>query len=185
MMFSILSSLRSVALLALSIGLLMLHPYNSMASASPTLDSRMIAPWSGKGNLMVHQGGEINGCINAQGQWIAIGGCATFSAAPQGTSATQLTTSAGQCGFDLSWNLVCEVGNPNGPENWHVSLLSFLDIFNGLVYVQVFGNSIWQGKLKKTYSQTWFERERNYFDETVLDRLKRLPLMSAYLFLIE
>ena len=49
-----------------------------------------------------------------------------FSAAPQGADATQLTSSAGQCGFDATFKLVCEVGNPNGPENWHVSVLRLL-----------------------------------------------------------
>ena len=126
MIFSILRSLRYFALLASNTSLLTLHPYIDVAFAAPTLETRSVGPWSGKGNLVVHQGATTIGCITANGEWTVGGQCGVFSAAPQGSSATQLTTSAGQCGFDSTWKFICEVGNPNGPENWHVSLLSFL-----------------------------------------------------------
>ena len=124
-MFSILSPLRSFALLLLSTGLFVLRQYDNVAFAAPTLNARTVGSFSGQGNLVVHQGGEPNGCITDNGKWTTGGQCAVFSAAPQGAYATQLTTPAGKCGFDSAWNLVCEVENPNGPENWHVSMLSF------------------------------------------------------------
>ncbi len=112
---------RSFTLLALATGLLSLHPYANVASGAPTIETRYVGPFSGQGHLVVRQGSTTNGCIDANGHWTTGGQCAVFSAAPQGGIATQLATSAGQCGFDASFELVCEVGNPNGPENWHVS----------------------------------------------------------------
>lgn len=124
-MFSIFRSLRSFAIFALSTGQLTLRPNGNVALAAPTLETRYVGPFSGRGHLAVRQGSTTIGCINANGHWTTGGQCAVFSAAPQGGVATQLTTSAGQCGLDTTFELVCEVGNPNGPENWHVSFSSF------------------------------------------------------------
>lgn len=126
MIFSVVRSLRSFALLTLSTGLLELQPYDNVVIAASTLETRDVGPFSGQGHLVVRQGSITNGCVAVNGQWTTGGQCAVFSAAPQGGVATQFTTSAGQCGFDATFELVCEVGNPNGPENWHVRFSSFL-----------------------------------------------------------
>ena len=120
-MLSILQFLPSVAVLILSF--LALHPSKTLAFAVPTLKTRYVPPFSGHGNLVVRQGTMNNGCITTDGKWTIGGQCAVFSAASQGGVATQLTSSIGQCGLDATFELVCEVGNPNGPENWHVSVL--------------------------------------------------------------
>ena len=40
--------------------------------------------FSGTGNILVHTGGSVVGCLDEEMRWVLDGGCATFSAGPPG-----------------------------------------------------------------------------------------------------